>query len=99
MVPFIHSSKGVIKQERSDANLSVHIGGSPAREHADAPHPLGWLRPRRERPRHGRAAEKRDELSPLHSITVSARTSSSGGIVRPSALAVLRLMTNCTFVG
>jgi hypothetical protein len=60
---------------------------------------LGLLRARREWPSRRRAAEQRDELSPLHSITVSARTSSSGGIVRPSALAVLRLMTNCTFVG
>src|SRR5262245_31959644 len=35
-------------------------------EHADAPHPLGLLRPRRERPRGGRAADERDELTPPH---------------------------------
>jgi hypothetical protein len=29
----------------------------------------------------------RDELAPLHSITSSARASSGGGTVRPSALA------------
>ena len=34
------------------------------------------LRPRRERPRRRRAAEQRDELAPLHSITSSARASS-----------------------
>ena len=34
-------------------------------EHADAPHPLGLLRARRERPRRRRAAEQRDELAPL----------------------------------
>src|SRR5262245_26819027 len=56
------------------------------------------LRPRRERPRH-RPAEKRDELAALHSITSSARASSVGGTSRPSAFAVLRLMTNSYFVG
>jgi hypothetical protein len=34
-----------------------------------------------------------------HSITRSARTSSDGGMVRPSALAVLRLMTSSNLVG
>src|SRR6478735_816625 len=34
-----------------------------------------------------------------HSITSSARASSVGGISRPSALAVLRLMTNSNVVG
>src|SRR5262249_52410513 len=33
-----------------------------------------------------------------HSITSSARASSVGGTVRPSALAVLRLMISSTFV-
>src|SRR5215475_14966188 len=46
---------------------------------------------RRERPRDGRAAEQRDERAAPHSITSSAATSSPGGTVRPSALAVLRL--------
>ena len=35
----------------------------------------------------------------LYSITSSARASSVGGIVRPSALAVLRLMTNSNRTG
>jgi hypothetical protein len=34
-------------------------------EHADAPHPLGLLRARRERPRH-RATEERNELAPSY---------------------------------
>jgi hypothetical protein len=34
-----------------------------------------------------------------HSITWSARCSSDGGIVRPRALAVLRLMTSSNLVG
>src|SRR5262249_40958998 len=34
-----------------------------------------------------------------YSITSSAATSSDGGIVRPSALAVLRLITNSNLVG
>jgi len=43
---------------------------------------------------------KRDELAPPnHSITSSARTSSVGGTVMPSALAVLRLITRSNLVG
>ena len=57
------------------------------------------LRARRERPRRRRAAEQRDELAPLHSITSSARASSVGGMSRPSALAVLRLMYRENCVG
>jgi hypothetical protein len=55
-------------------------------------------RPRRERPRR-RAAEQRDERASPHSITSSARASSVGGISRPSALAVIRLMTKSNLVG
>src|SRR5262249_11898743 len=58
-------------------------------DHWDSP----MLRARRERPRR-HAAEQRDELAPLHSITSSAATRSVLGTVRPSARAVLRLMAN-----
>ena len=54
------------------------------------------LRERCERPR-GRAAEQRDELATLLSITSSARASSLSGTVRPSAFAVLALMANSNF--
>src|SRR6516165_11256291 len=64
---------------------------------AEAQH-LGLLRPRRERPRDGRAADKRDELAAPHSITSSARASSVGGTSRPSAIAVARLITRSNFV-
>src|SRR5262249_30290933 len=57
------------------------------------------LRARRERPRGGRAAEQRDEVAPLHSITSSALASNVGGASRPSVFAVLRLMTSSYFVG
>src|SRR5262249_17044007 len=40
-------------------------------------------------------AAKHNELSPLHSITSSARASSEGGIVRPSAFAVWRKADRC----
>src|SRR6266446_5428390 len=57
------------------------------------------LRARRERPRRS-AAEKRDELAALHhSITSSAVASSEGGTVRPSAVAVVKLMTRSNLVG
>src|SRR6516162_3977645 len=65
----------------------------------DAPHAIGLLRPRRERPC-GRPAEQRDELAASdHSITSSARASSMGGMARPSALAVVRLMMRSNLVG
>src|SRR5262249_31301596 len=58
------------------------------------------LRARRERPRHRRAAEQRDELAaPHHSITSSAVIFMISGTVRPSALAVLRLITSSNLVG
>jgi hypothetical protein len=58
-----------------------------------------WLlRARRKRPSGGRAAEQRDELAPLHSITSSARASINGGTLRPSFFAVVRLITNSNFV-
>ena len=69
------------------------------KEHANAPHPLGLLRSRTKRPRDQRAAEKRAELAPLHSITSSARSRIDGGMVMPSASAVLRLTTNSYLVG
>src|SRR5262249_13703942 len=62
-------------------------------QNADAPQALRLLRARHERPR-GRAAEKRYELSPLHSITSSASASSVGGNSSPSASAVCKLITN-----
>src|SRR5262245_21634111 len=55
------------------------------------------LRAHPNRPRR-RAAEQRDELAPLHSITSSAMACNVGGTVRPSALAVLRLMTSSSLV-
>src|SRR5262245_60679239 len=58
-----------------------------------------WLlRACRERPC-CRAAEQRDELAALHSITSSARASSVGGTSTPSALAALRLITSSYLVG
>ena len=86
--------------ERCYVGLCYWVAFSLRQQHADAPHLLGLLRARRERPRRRRAAEQRDELAaPFHSITSSARASSDGGTVRPSALAVFRLMTRSNLVG
>src|SRR5262245_65140895 len=88
--------------ESREACLTFRIIGGEVHEHADAPYPLALLRARRKRP-HGRATEQRDELAPFHlrrhSITSSAMASSDGGTSRPSALAVLRLMTSSNLVG
>src|SRR5262249_17405691 len=86
-------------QERSVARPCLRIVFGQVREHADAPHALARLLcARRERPR-GCRAEKRDELAASHSITSSARPSSCGGSVNPSALAVLTLMMSVNRVG
>src|SRR5262245_38270383 len=85
--------------ERSETGLKHRIVRGAGQEDADPPHPLGLLRMRRERPRRGCAAEQRDELAPLHSITSSARASKLSGTMRPSALAVLRLTTSSYLVG
>src|SRR5262249_20683666 len=68
---------------------------------APAISPPGFLRARRERPRGRRAADQRDEIASFHahSITSSAMASSEGGTSRPSAFAVLRLMTSSNLVG
>src|SRR4029077_9228837 len=85
--------------KRSEADLSVRVGSRRAKEHPDAPHTLALLRARGVRHRNRRAGKPRDELAPPHSITSSARASSDGGTVRPSALAVFRLITSSYLVG
>src|SRR5437773_1737657 len=53
---------------------------------------IGWARALE-------AAKQRDELAALHSITSSAAACSVSGTVRPSACAVLRLITSSNCVG
>src|SRR5262249_34122025 len=86
---------------------SLHKRGDPlaggrVRALAHEPDSLQFprlLRARRERPRGRRAAEQRDDVAAVHSITSSARASSDGGSSRPSALAVLRLIVSSYLVG
>src|SRR5262249_15534004 len=85
-------------QERCIAGLSFGIVRHPGHKHADAPNTLRLLRPRREWPS-GCAAEQRDDLAAVHSITSSARASSVAGTSRPSARAVTRLITRSNLVG
>src|SRR3974390_3251737 len=59
----------------------------------------GQLRAPRKRPPRRCPANHSDELASPHSITSSARASNDGGTVRPSALAVFRLMTISYLVG
>src|SRR5262249_45717445 len=73
------------------------IPADGACEQADPAH-RRLLRARGERPRR-RPDEQRGELAPPHSITSSASASSAGGIARPSAFAVLRLMISSNLVG
>src|SRR5258708_13514570 len=81
--------------ERRHSGLSFPIVGR-SHQQPDAPHALGLLRTRRERPkqRRRRAAESQDELAAPHSITSSASCWRCSGTLMPSILAVLRLITN-----
>src|SRR5262245_59685432 len=70
------------------------------RDDADRHRPRRRCRMSDARPRSRSAANERDELATAaHSITSSARASSVGGTSRPSAFAVLRLITNSNLVG
>src|SRR5262245_2923120 len=73
--------------------------GRPGVEDADHRHRL-LLRPGDARRGEEAAGHGADERSTFHySITRSARASSDGGIVRPSALAVFRLISRSNLVG
>src|SRR5215831_6658668 len=84
-------------QALTEGGHEVHSVSERGVPHEPDHRHLRLLRPSRERPR-CRAAEQRDELATLHSITSSAIASNPGGMVRPSALAVCRLMTNSNLV-
>src|SRR5262249_2338484 len=74
-------------------------GGGERRQQADERLTCRLLRASRERPRDRPATEQRDEIASIHSITSSARASTVAGTSRPSALAVLRLITSSYLVG
>src|SRR5262249_24593535 len=87
--------------ESREPCATLLIGVSIASSHhcRKPPHSLALLRARRKRPRRRRAAAQPDDLAPPHSITSSASASNFGGTSIPSALAVLRLMTNSNLTG
>ena len=62
-------------QERRDAGC-VPDRPRPCHEHADAPHPLGLLRARRERPRCRRATENTEKFPPPHVRPLAQETAS-----------------------
>jgi hypothetical protein len=80
------------------ATALVRNPASLSDEQRDFHSPSRGLCTRCERPR-SRAAEQRDELASVHSITSSAVASSDGGTSSPSALAVLRLTTSSNLTG
>src|SRR5262249_28743704 len=82
---------------KSSNPLAHGPSGTHAQE-ADGRQLSRLLRARRKRPGR-RGAEQRDELAAFHSTTSSARASTVAGISRPSALAVLRLITSSYLVG
>src|SRR5262249_33045967 len=79
---------GEFLAERVHARRPFRVSLGIRHQHADASHPLRLLRAGRERPCGSSAAEQRDELAALHSITSSAVASSLSGTVRPSIRAL-----------
>ena len=73
------------------------VGGTKMKESRSPASPAAARAPRAATRR--RAAEQADEVAPPHSITSSATASSIGGMVRPSALAVFRLIARVNLVG
>src|SRR5262249_42089825 len=64
-------------------------------QHADAAHSIRLLRCTGTRSQGRRRAEQSEEIAAVHySMTSSARSNTVCGIIRPSALAVSRLMTS-----
>ena len=68
-------------------------------EPANASNLMHCHRNRRKRPCERSSAERRDNLSPPHSSTSSARASTLCGMVSPNAFADLRLTINSYLVG
>jgi hypothetical protein len=65
----MHGSKYGSVHKPGEEAFSLWIAFCVTYEHADAPHPIARLRAHRERPRSRRAADERDELTPLHVLS------------------------------
>ena len=78
--------------ECGDESLSFTVCFGKPHQHTDPSRSI-LLRDRSNQPCGG-TADECDELAPPHSITSSAIAITPGGMVRPSALAVFRLITN-----
>src|SRR5580658_9266535 len=85
--------------ERRQPALNLRVGLILRHQKCDVPQSGRLLRARCKRPCGCRAAKKCDELAPLHSMTSSASDRNDSGIVRPSTLAVVILITSSNLVG
>src|SRR5262249_22464973 len=98
VLAFVPSDLVQSLDEGRQIRLESRLGTGAIHQHANAPRlTRRLLRAHRQRPC-CRAAEQRDELAALHSITSSAVASSVGGTARPSTLAAWALMTSSNFV-
>src|SRR5215471_11681837 len=89
------------RPERGNASLRLRVTLDVRQEEAQLSPTIGLLRLSGERRGGEETAGKsgNERASGNHWITSSARASSDGGIVRPRALAVLRLITSSKVVG
>jgi hypothetical protein len=81
-----------------ETGLTLLVARGSIHKHSDTPNLLSLLRFGDKRPCR-RSTDKRYELAPPHSITSSARAINDCGTLRPSVLAVLRLIASSNVVG
>ena len=86
-------------QQSGNPVHAIGIAFGQIHEDGDVAHAIVLLRVGRKRPRRRQAAGERDEISPPHSITSSARVISACGKVSPMAAAALRLTERVNFAG
>ena len=97
-------SMAAAARARAQQQPAPQNGSAPAQRAAQVvPQPVPQVTPQLNVPgpqmAPSRPGNPVQQLAPLHSITSSARASSVGGISRPIALAVLRLIASSYFVG
>src|SRR5439155_11617663 len=84
ITPLRPSKSSQALAEPDEPRLHFRIALRATHQHPDAPHALGLLRARRQRPSRSRAANERDELAALHSRTSLARATNTSDRETPS---------------
>src|SRR5262249_23670479 len=76
-----------------ESNLRIRVIGSVWHEHANTPHALALLRPRRERPRCCRTGNHLNEIAPSHAAALPRRSGQRQSYSTCDDSATLRIET------